>query len=392
MLKKVQIIIVVTILILISMALITTWLLLNHQSNMFLEGVEKTRNLTFSQIGEINNLVNQNREGITVTFTIITVILIIASIGISKILEKCILAPTMELVKNAEMIIRGESLEKKYLKADVEKDQVDELVSMIVEMDNNLKERLEETTRQKGEIETILLHMKDGVISFDIKGRISHINKAAKENIKIKEKELMLKSVAIKEIHHRIKNNLQTIASLLRMQARKAEDESVKKILNDSINRILSISITHEMLAQNGFDNLKIQEVIKKILRNSVRENINENLNLKISIEGDDFQINSDKATTIALIINELIENSVKHAFKNKKCGTIIVGIKNEGEKAKISVVDNGIGMEIRKTKKNSLGLQIVKSLVKDKLDGDLNIKSDNNGTNISFDVKLDQN
>ena len=211
-------------------------------------------------------------------------------------------------------------------------------------------------------------------------------------DIKIKEKELMLKSVAIKEIHHRIKNNLQTIASLLRMQARKAEDESVKKILNDSINRILSISITHEMLAQNGFDNLKIQEVIKKILRNSVRENINENFNLKISIEGDDFQINSDKATTIALIINELIENSVKHAFKNKKCGTIIVGIKNEGEKARISVVDNGIGMENRKIKKNSLGLQIVKSLVKDKLDGDLNIKSDNNGTNISFDVKLDQN
>ena len=187
-------------------------------------------------------------------------------------------------------------------------------------------------------------------------------------DIKIKEKELMLKSVAIKEIHHRIKNNLQTIASLLRMQARKAEDESVKKILNDSINRILSISITHEMLAQNGFDNLKI------------------------SIEGDDFQINSDKATTIALIINELIENSVKHAFKNKKCGTITVGIKNEGEKAKISVVDNGIGMENRKIKKNSLGLQIVKSLVKDKLDGDLNIKSDNNGTNISFDVKLNQN
>ena len=88
----------------------------------------------------------------------------------------------------------------------------------------------------------------------------------------------------------------------------------------------------------------------------------------------------------------ELIENSVKHAFKNKKCGTITVGIKNEGEKAKISVVDNGIGMENRKIKKNSLGLQIVKSLVKDKLDGDLNIKSDNNGTNISFDVKLDQN
>ena len=228
MLKKVQIIIVVTILILISMALITTWLLLNHQSNMFLESVEKTRSLTFSQIGEINNLVNQNREGMTVTFTIITVILIIASIGISKILEKCILAPTMELVKNAEMIIRGESLEKKYLKADVEKDQVDELVSMIVEMDNNLKERLE-TTRQKGEIETILLHMKDGVISFDIKGRISHINKAAKENIKIKEKD------TFKTVCEKI-GITQNLEKIIYMQKMTSQDKEI--ILDNRVYKV----------------------------------------------------------------------------------------------------------------------------------------------------------
>ena len=138
------------------------------------------------QTNDIREIIAQNRQSVTATFTIITVIFIIASLLLSKILEKCILAPTMELVRNAEMIIRGESLEKKYLKANSEKDQVDELVSMIVEMDYNLKERLEETTRQKGEIETILLHMKDGVISFDIKGKISHINKAAKGNFKIK--------------------------------------------------------------------------------------------------------------------------------------------------------------------------------------------------------------
>ena len=237
MLKKVQIIIVVTILILISMALITTWLLLNHQSNMFLEGVEKTRSLTFSQIGEINNLVNQNREGITVTFTIITVILIIASIGISKILEKCILAPTMELVKNAEMIIRGESLEKKYLKADVEKDQVDELVSMIVEMDNNLKERLEETTRQKGEIETILLHMKDGVISFDIKGRISHINKAAKENIKIKEKD------TFKTVCEKI-GITQNLEKIIYMQKMTSQDKEI--ILDNRVYKVFFVALNTE--------------------------------------------------------------------------------------------------------------------------------------------------
>ena len=103
------------------------------------------------QTNDIREIIAQNRQSVTATFTIITVIFIVASLLLSKILEKCILAPTMELVKNAEMIIRGESLEKKYLKANSEKDQVDELVSMIVEMDYNLKERLEETTRQKYE-------------------------------------------------------------------------------------------------------------------------------------------------------------------------------------------------------------------------------------------------
>ena len=225
MLKKVQIIIVVTILILISMALITTWLLLNHQSNMLIEAIERSRNLQFEQIGEISNIISRNREGITVTFTIITVILILASLGISKILEK----PTMELVKNAEMIIRGESLEKKYLKADVEKDQVDELVSMIVEMDNNLKERLEETTRQKGEIETILLHMKDGVISFDIKGRISHINKAAKENIKIKEKD------TFKTVCEKI-GITQNLEKIIYMQKMTSQDKEI--ILDNRIYKV----------------------------------------------------------------------------------------------------------------------------------------------------------
>ena len=229
MLKKVQIIIVVTILILISMALITTWLLLNHQSNMLIEAIERSRNIQFEQIGEISNIISRNREGITVTFTIITVILILASLGISKILEKCILAPTMELVKNAEMIIRGESLEKKYLKADVEKDQVDELVSMIVEMDNNLKERLEETTRQKGEIETILLHMKDGVISFDIKGRISHINKAAKENIKIKEKD------TFKTVCEKI-GITQNLEKIIYMQKMTSQDKEI--ILDNRIYKV----------------------------------------------------------------------------------------------------------------------------------------------------------
>lgn len=203
--------------------------------------------------------------------------------------------------------------------------------------------------------------------------------------IKVKEKELVLKSVAIKEIHHRVKNNLQTIASLLQIQARKTEDKAIKEAFNDSINRILSISITHEILAQNGLDELEIKEIIDKIMKSAVRENLNTGLNLKVDIEGDNFKIDSDKATTIALIINELAGNCIKHAFKERDKGQITVRIEQGKIKSRISIVDDGIGMTKKYNNKGSIGLQIVESLIKEKFHGHLEIKSGNNGTEISF-------
>ena len=203
--------------------------------------------------------------------------------------------------------------------------------------------------------------------------------------IKIKEKELILKSVAIKEIHHRVKNNLQTIASLLRIQARKTDDKAVKAAFSDSINRILSISVTHELLAQNGLDELEIKEVINKILKNSVRENLEGHLKLKIDVIGDNFEINSDKATTIALIVNELVENCIKHAFKGRSRGHITIKVKRGEMRSRIFISDDGIGMDEKDFEKGSIGLQIVKSLVKEKLYGNLDIKTGSKGTEISF-------
>ena len=203
--------------------------------------------------------------------------------------------------------------------------------------------------------------------------------------IKIKEKELVLKSVAIKEIHHRVKNNLQTIASLLRIQARKTDDNAIKAAFNDSINRILSISITHEILAQNGLDELEIKEIIEKILKSAIRENLDGGLNLKVDIQGDNFEINSDKATAIALIINELVGNCIKHAFKGRTEGKIVVKIEQGKIKSHISISDNGIGMQKKESTKGSIGLQIVESLVKEKLYGNLEMKTDKTGTRISF-------
>ena len=104
-----------------------------------------------------------------------------------------------------------------------------------------------------------------------------------------------------------------------------------------------------------------------------------------MDIQGDNFEINSDKATAIALIINELVGNCIKHAFKGRTEGKIVVKIEQGKIKSHISISENGIGMQKKESTKGSIGLQIVESLVKEKLYGNLEMKTDKTGTRISF-------
>jgi len=208
--------------------------------------------------------------------------------------------------------------------------------------------------------------------------------------IKEKEKELILKSFAIREIHHRVKNNLQTVASIIRLQSRRIDDEAVKKYFEESINRILSIAVTHEILAQNGVDDVDIKTIIEKLKEYVVKYNMIPNKQIDIEIKGDSIYINSDKATSIALVVNELLQNSLQYAFVGEREGKVEVNIQKGLMYSNISVIDNGIGFDLNSIKPESLGLNIVKSIVKDKLMGNLNIISAENGTRIEFDFKND--
>lgn len=207
-------------------------------------------------------------------------------------------------------------------------------------------------------------------------------------DMKQKEKELILKSVVIKEIHHRVKNNLQTIASLLRLQSRRIKNEEFLNAMNDSINRILSIAATHEILAKQGIDEVNIKEVVNRIRSSMVSFEKRDNVNLTISIVGDDFRVSSDKATSTALVVNELLQNSIKHGFKGRDEGEITINIEKGNMYSTISIIDNGVGFDINKVSKNSLGLMIVRSLIHDKLEGNLDIFSNAEGTKVIFDFK----
>ncbi|SMC22532.1 Two-component sensor histidine kinase, contains HisKA and HATPase domains [Clostridium acidisoli DSM 12555] len=204
-------------------------------------------------------------------------------------------------------------------------------------------------------------------------------------DIKQKEKELILKAVAIREIHHRVKNNLQTIASILRLQSRRIDNVQAKKAFEESINRILSIATTHEVLSQKGIDDADIKTILSKIKDNAMRNSVQCNKKIKIELRGDNLKVNSDKATSIAIVVNELIENSLKHAFNDKAQGIIEITINKGQTCSNISISDDGSGFDVNLLKNESLGLNIVKSIIKDKLDGNINIKSNDNGTKSVF-------
>ncbi|MGO1711954.1 MAG: sensor histidine kinase [Senegalia sp. (in: firmicutes)] len=206
--------------------------------------------------------------------------------------------------------------------------------------------------------------------------------------VREKEKELILKSVAMREIHHRVKNNLQTIASLLSLQSRRVDDKSTKKAFTDSINRMLSIAVTHEILAQSGIDEIDLKTIIEKIKNSTLKFGVPFMKKVSVSVSGDAITISSDKATSIALVVNELLQNSLSHAFKNKNEGYIRISVQKGILYSSVSIIDNGSGFDIDKIKKESLGLDIVKSIVEDKLQGHLNMDSTSSGTKVFFDFK----
>jgi len=194
-----------------------------------------------------------------------------------------------------------------------------------------------------------------------------------------KERELIVKSVAIREIHHRVKNNLQTIASLLRLQMRRGLPEESKIHFEESLNRITSIAAVYEIILSNStVDDVNLYQLIKKIGNALVKETRPNKL-IHISYEGPNLQIKSSKAVTVALVVNELIQNCVKHAFKTVDFGEIEVLLHQKDNQIIVQVIDNGEGYS--PTSQTSLGLDIVKTLIEHDLSGHFKIEKATMGT-----------
>lgn len=204
------------------------------------------------------------------------------------------------------------------------------------------------------------------------------------------EEQLLMTETVMREMHHRVKNNLQTVVSLLRLQAQRSQDEDVQKSLYASINRILSIAVTHDLLSTQKTGDITVEKLLKGVIDN-VR-NGRSDIQLTHDIDSSIY-LDSSRATSVALIVNELLQNSYAHAFQQvtPQNPQIHLQVNQENDIIKIIVTDNGSGYDTDQVFDDCLGLIIVESFVKSKLSGRLAVQSDAGGTTTAIMFKYQQ-
>lgn len=196
------------------------------------------------------------------------------------------------------------------------------------------------------------------------------------------ENSLKEKEVLLSEIHHRVKNNLAVISSLMQLQAIKAGNEELEKKLYDSVFRISTMSTIHEILYQSGnFSKLNFSEIIEKLIVNLERV-LGGEKHIQHDIEKTPIELNINQAIPCALMINEVVTNIYKHAFKGRESGVITADLNLKGDQVFVEIADNGVGIpeNLDTTETDSMGLHLIQVLTA-QLRGESDLRRSENGT-----------
>lgn len=206
------------------------------------------------------------------------------------------------------------------------------------------------------------------------------------------EQSLKEKEVLLKEVHHRVKNNMQVISSILNLQSSYVSDDYALSLLKESQNRIKTMAYIHESLYQNkSFTSVNFSDYIATLTNNIIQSYSVSEEKVKLILNLEKINLNLDSSIPTGLIVNELITNAIKHAFPSSTRGHINVNLKSENNTVYLEVKDNGVGfdsnIDFRNT--NSLGLQLVRTLI-DQIEGDLKFKSEKDkGTEVLITFKM---
>jgi two-component system, sensor histidine kinase PdtaS len=230
---------------------------------------------------------------------------------------------------------------------------------------------------------------------------------------------LLSKDAAIREVHHRVKNNLQTISSLLRLQARRVAPGKGREALREAERRVRSIAVVHEILSRDPGDQVAFSEIVEALVR-MTEDSVVSGRKVRITVTGEAGDLSADMATPLAVALAELLQNAVEHGFPDQTSaevgspqrrssdrdsrsrsrdrsrheeaqpGNVWVTVDNDGRRLKLEVRDDGVGLPpgfgIDDT--SSLGLSIVRDLVRSQLAGTMSMQS-SDGTIVTVEVPL---
>ncbi len=177
---------------------------------------------------------------------------------------------------------------------------------------------------------------------------------------------LVINASVVREMHHRVKNNLQTIAMLLRLQMSAASSLNAEDVLTETINRILSIAAVHETLSEQGLRVVDVKDVLERVMRSLGETMSGSEKMIELRVIGDRLILPSREATSLTLATSELVQNAIKHAFPGYARGRIEVLLYAGTDEHQVIVEDDGVGSSRSPSSAKGLGLQIVEALVED--------------------------
>jgi two-component sensor histidine kinase len=211
--------------------------------------------------------------------------------------------------------------------------------------------------------------------------------------VKRRDRQLLSKDATIREIHHRVKNNLQTVAALLRLQSRRVSSESARDALTESVRRVTSIALVHETLAQSVDERVNLDELVDRLVP-MMGDLAGTDGRVTVRREGNFGVVSADRATALVLVLTELLQNAFEHAYPAPQRGEVVLHVDRGAKWLDVVISDTGKGLprgfSLERTER--LGLQIVRTLVDSELCGSLSLRRrERGGTEAILRVPLRQ-
>lgn len=207
--------------------------------------------------------------------------------------------------------------------------------------------------------------------------------------VRRQERELLTKDATIREIHHRVKNNLQTVASLLRIQARRTHSEEAREALQRAMRRVEAIAVVHDTLASGLSQNVDFDVVFERVLMLTAEVAASDGTRVVPTFEGSFGELPSEYATPLALALTELVTNAVEHGLVGRRDGQVTITASRDDERLSVQVSDNGGGLPEGRVGAG-LGTQIVRTLIQGELSGSIDWHTvTGEGTEVTIEVPL---